>query len=293
MLAIAALNLHFHTKPSAAAGAPSAFLEAAIVHGNLALGECGEQLQNLQPAVADSVLTCSRLLCVLGFAFFRVRRQNGAKIFDPESWIWLQNLRGVNIIQISILASNGRINAMIAGDMRPELPPNRVAEVDGLEGATACEHSLYHRVRESRRDGFVNLWSNLREQISSYTTEQAACILHAVEILQEITEHICWGEADSVFRAICTWPCRISPDFIDMLMDSNTSALAVYAHWLVLVVLVEDSWWMGDMGRVGIREIVELSRRAPGDDKDRQITLLSWPQFVLGGDDGQQPNDLG
>ena len=54
-------------------------------------------------------------------------------------------------------------------------------------------------------------------------------------------------------------------------------ALAVYAHWLMLMVLVEDLWWIDDMGRAGIRDII-----ARCSDADRDVrSLLIWPQQML------------
>ena len=68
-------------------------------------------------------------------------------------------------------------------------------------------------------------------------------------------------------------------------MESNASALAVYAHWLVLVTLVEDLWWVKDMGRAGIREIIAMSAKVLDDNEDEVDSLLYWPQCVLDGDD--------
>jgi hypothetical protein len=55
-------------------------------------------------------------------------------------------------------------------------------------------------------------------------------------------------------------------------------ALAVYAHWLVLVILLENYWWMDNMGRDVIREICDLL-----SDEDSEIqTLLGWPRHIAG-----------
>ena len=278
MLALAALSSHFHTTSSA--NSSSIFLAAAITHGNLVLKESGQQLQALRSSVTDSVLTCARIICVLGFAFFRLRRQDGATIVDPESWIWLQMLRGVEIVQASISAVYRNFDALIARDMRPELPPVRTTCGGRSEKTTICSHPLFCRIQKTHQHVFITLRTGLQGGVSSFSKEQAADLFCAVDILQEVTEHICSGDADSIFRAVCTWPCQIPQDFVHMLIEGNAFALAVYAHWLVLVILVEESWWMNDMGRVGIRQIIEMSVNS-SDEPNEVSTLLCWPRSML------------
>ena len=62
-----------------------------------------------------------------------------------------------------------------------------------------------------------------------------------------------------------------------MLVGGSPPALVVYAYWLMLMVLVEDLWWVGDMGRAGIREV-----NAECSDADCGVrSLLIWPQQML------------
>ena len=288
MLALAALCLHFHTASSS--DHPSKYLEAAVTYGNLTLKECGEQLRGLRSSLTNSVLTSSRILCALGFAFFRIRRQNGATIMDPESWLWLWNLRGVYVVHNTILALYKNYDALIARDLRPDPPPTSGTDDGRSEKTMKCRHPLFCRIQNSYQYGFIKLRTGLRSRLSGLNKEQAADLFCAVDVLQEITEHICLENTCNYFREMCVWPCQIPQGFVHMLLEGNALALAVYAHWLVLVILVEDLWWVKDMGRAGIREIVAMSSKLPSESDNVGHPLLHWPQCIL--DDNDDSSEL-
>jgi hypothetical protein len=61
------------------------------------------------------------------------------------------------------------------------------------------------------------------------------------------------------------------------LTDGHPGTLAVYAHWLMLLVLAEDLWWIGDMGRAGIRDVLHVIGELTND----LAPVLSWPREML------------
>lgn len=69
-----------------------------------------------------------------------------------------------------------------------------------------------------------------------------------------LTDHYaCTGRSKSLFRTLCTWIGKASPEFILILCCSsaNPNVLAIYAHWLVPVVLCERLWYIHDIGKSG------------------------------------------
>ena len=100
MLTLAAIWLHYDFAAAPAAstdssGHPSKYSEAAEAHGMIFVRESRQKLQDLRgQAELDSSFACSRLLCILGFAFFRTHRGNGVSLADSAAWTWLHLLRG-------------------------------------------------------------------------------------------------------------------------------------------------------------------------------------------------------
>ena len=286
MLALAALCSHYDTtsptEPS------SIFLRAAETHGLQAIGGLRQQLQDLHESEIDSTMTCSRIICVLGFAFFRTHRRNGITIAESKAWTWLQLLRGVGTVLNSILASGQAFDTMISRDMKPELLiANTACDTRPRDMRESSNHPLLSLVQTSCQESFANLRTRLfAECTSSLNKEQATDLFHAIEALQEITKQVCSGEMHSLTHAICTWPCKISQGVVDMLVNGNHLALAVHAHWLMLTVLAEDLWWIDDMGRAGIREIIGHFSQASNENSSKASILLRWPRHMLNTDAG-------
>ena len=62
-----------------------------------------------------------------------------------------------------------------------------------------------------------------------------------------------------------------------MLIDRFPPALLVYAHWLMMMILVEDLWWVDKMGRSGIQDVVAICSEVGFDVEG----LLLWPQQMM------------
>jgi hypothetical protein len=65
---------------------------------------------------------------------------------------------------------------------------------------------------------------------------------------------------------------------VQMLTDVRPGVLAIYTHWLMLLTLVEDLWWIGDMGRAGIRDVLHVI----GGSTNELAPVLSWSKEILG-----------
>lgn len=279
MLTLAAICLHHDSAAVASGEHSSKYLEAAEAHGIVFVAESRQKLQDLQPSEINSNLACSRLLCVLGFAFFRVHRRNGVTLSDRAAWTWLQLLRGVKVTFDAKREPNQDVDEIITKDMVPELPSDirpyspSAARRPGL----SCNHPSFPFFRRTRRERFDALRATLHGDWLALGHQKTKDLGDAIDILHQVTEHVCSHEVHSLFRAMCTWPSRLPKGFVDMLTDGCPPALAVYAHWLMLVALLENLWWVGDMGRAGIRDVINLC----SDASSHVRALLIWPQLIL------------
>ena len=278
MLTLAALSLHYesylgHSDDHHMGG----YLEVAMAHGKIFVEESSQKMQDFQEGLRtqdqDSILACSRLLCILGFAFFRMHRQNGTMLSDPAAWTWLHLLRGVKTSYDTVVEAGRPVDEMFMKDMTPQLcchqplPPM----------AVGCQESSFGYIQQSRRAFIDALRYALYGDWSSLGKTKTADLGAAIDLLDRVTEQVCSQKSQCLLRTICTWPAQISKGFVDLLIGRSPPALVVYAHWLMLMVLVEDLWWIDDMGRAGIREIIEIC-----SDADRDVrSLLLWPRQML------------
>lgn len=277
MLTLAAICLHYESSPDHSGEHCLEYLEAAEAHGKTFVKESRQKLQDFQEGLntqdQDSLLACSRLLCVLGFAFFRTHRQNGTTLADPAAWTWLHLLRGVKTSYIAVVEAGRPVDEIFMKDMTPQLCYHQLIPRMGV----GCKNPCFRYVQQSRR-GFIDaLRSTLHRDWSSLGDQKTEDLGAAIDLLHQVTKQICSQQLQSLLRTICTWPADIPRGFVDMLVGESPPALAVYAHWLMLMVLVEDLWWIDDMGRAGIRDIIAIC-----SDADRDVrSLLIWPQHML------------
>lgn len=271
-----AMCLHHDTAADRPLGQSSKYLETAEVHGRIFVQEASEKMQNFRQSEYDAILACSRLLCVLGFAFHPIHRQRGATLADPEAWNWLQLVRGVKASWFTIAASGGKFSDLVAEDMGPGSwspgPSDREPHKP-----LGFRHPSFSYFKETRWERIHALRAFFAANKTFLGDQDVEDIGHAVDQLCEMTEHICSPEAPSMFRIICRWPANISKGFVSLILEGFPPALVVFAHWLMSVILVEDLWWVSDMGRAGIQDIVDIC----SDTSLEAQALLKWPQEMV------------
>lgn len=277
MLVLAAVCLHHDSSADRSDEFRLRYLEAAEAHGKIFVKGSREKMQDFQAGLnsqdQDSILACSRLLCVLGFAFFRTHRKNGTTLADAAAWTWLHLLRGVKTSYLSAVESGQPIDEIFLKDMAP---PSSCYQLT-LQKRTGCQNPCFKYVQKSWQEWFDALQSTLDRKWSSLEDQRLQGLTIAINLLYDTTEQISSQRVENVFRIIFTWPAEIPRGFVDMLMEGFPPALAVYAHWLLLVVLVEDFWMIDDMGRAGIRDVIAMCSEA--DSIVRH--LLIWPRKML------------
>lgn len=247
----------------------SKYMETAEAHGRIFVQKSSRKLQKIQKTSEhDSVLACSRLLCVLGLAFFRVHRLQGTML-SPAHWTWLHLLRGVKAGYDAVVAAGRSVDEILVRDMATELQSPREASMNG--------NPCFRLVQQSRSECFVVLRRALHQEWSAVTFTQWQDLYVAIEALSNIWEQICSGKMPNLLRTICVWPSNLPGGFVEMLTKGFIPGLIIYAHWLMLMVLVEHLWFIDDMGRAGIRNIVAACSRAEFGAGN----LLYWPQQML------------
>ena len=276
MLTLAAVCSHFDT--TGGNEQSSRYLIAAETHGDVFVRESQLQLRRFQPAEFNAILVCSRLLCVLGFAFYRIHRHNGFTLADSPSWTWLELLRGVPTAHVAVFQSGYSVEQTLLDDTKPEVfMLGRTVESSIMIPSVTPKHPLFFFIEETLDDRFHTLHTALRECAPNISTEQGRDMLSAVRILHGISVHICSGEINSLFRSLCTWAGNVSRSFVDMIIEGHPLALAIYSHWLMLVVLAEDLWWVDDFGRAALHEILEMHSHAESGVQ----MILEWPRRML------------
>lgn len=197
------------------------------------------------------------------------------KLCDSAAWTWLHLVRGVLTVFKAVRKANAELDAIISINMIPE--------VSGLPGTPAFgmqwhrEHKHFALVRDSQQERIESLFATLNRKALEFTTEQAVELRAAIVSLDDITTHICSNENHSVFRAACTWPGNMTNGFINMLLENDPFALAIYANWLMLIALLDNMWWFDDMSAAEIDEIADIcSQRDPS-----VVSLLEWPRSML------------
>lgn len=278
MLTLAAMDLYFHSSEDAVAAAK--WLEVAEHHGEIFVRESRRQLRELLPSEINSSVACSRLLGILGLAFYHVHRSTGSTLADGASWTWLQLIRGVRPVNIAIAESGQSIDHAFSIDLLPEVGFEGLPQPPTGYMAMECTHPLLGIVQQSWPERLTALQQMIGNYHEKLIGDDIRDLNVVIVMLDRILSHLSSGQMHSVFRTVVTWPAIVPKGFLDMLIGCSPVALAVYAHWLVLVILLDNCWWMDNMGRDVIREICELL-----SDEDSEIQMvLQWPRHIAGVD---------
>lgn len=278
ILTLAAMHLHFTTvdDPEAA----EKYLAVAEHHGEIFVRESRRQIRELNPSEIDSALACSKLLGILGLIFYHVHRRNGAAISDSAAWTWLQLIRGVKPVNVAVFEASQQVNPAFAKDLLPEVALPGGIQPPSEHPVMPCGHPLLSIVRDSWPERFAALQRVLAEYGSVLSQSEARDSNNALDLLNKVSQHLFSGQVHSIFRTCITWPSIVPKGFLEMLLRCSPVALAIYAHWLLLFILIEDYWWINSMGRDGILEISDM---LSGEGPEIQM-LQQWPRHIAGMD---------
>lgn len=248
-------------------------LQTAERYGWAFVEKSSEHLRALDDGRSEISLACARLLTVLAFAWFGVyRRLHGLRLHHERSWTWLHLLRGMGTVYRRYEHTQGPgIDSLADG-------------LDAREGGAAAHGRYWSRddfqiIAASRESRFAALFEAVDLRRPSLGPERSDDIASAIETLRLITDDICCNAKQSLVRCLCVWPCQVPKGFVELLVQGNLLALAVHAHWLMLIVMARDLWFFGDMGCSGILQIKEMCESS--EDGGIELALLSWPTELV------------
>ncbi|KAF2224722.1 hypothetical protein BDZ85DRAFT_83497 [Elsinoe ampelina] len=251
MLTLAACHQYFDGRIADQVGQQH-LLELAIVHYHKCVQDVAHEVRFMKDSSClDSVVSASMLLFVTSLAFGRIERTKGRTVFDSEYWSWLPLLRGISTIHNTIRASELQFRFRWSQDMTHEIDQDENESFFERPAGVAI-------ISQSYRHQLQGLRLALAAGSEKLDVAQTAAYEHALDYLARVFDYMCdHTYIRSVLRVTFIWPCQIEPVFAAALMKGETLALTIYAQWLLLVVLLEDVWLVGDMGRSGISEVLK------------------------------------
>lgn len=234
---------------------------------------------------ADVVLACVMVLIPCGLAL--VRDNEGGFAYSQD---WLCHLRGWRVIGASIYGVLGQSQADAAPVSssklipypQPGIPeacelPQRGVEGDG---SRTLEMPLMKEIQRSWPGAMARLKSTVDSHCEcGGDAADATVYTAAITALEHVVDYILAYPVTNLFRAVFIWPIWAPPDFIELLLHQDGMALAIYAHWLVLTMALEDLWWLKGFGSGQIEKLSEWVARVggpPGFD-----ALWVWPVEML------------
>lgn len=220
---------------------------------------------------ADALLACAMILIPCGLAL----SQNEDGFFELHDW--LHHLRGWRILGSTIYKSNPHLDSTTSLIPYPQQGiPDPAFLPKAIHGSTclwASADPFVNEIDRTRRKTMADLRCKIEALRSDCIATSFEAYIAAVGSLEYVMDYVLQYPVSNLFRAVFTWPIHITPMFIQLLVDHDAVAQAIYAHWLVLTLVVEDLWWVKGFGSSQIGQMAGQSEfsRPPGCE------LLKWP----------------
>ena len=205
---------------------------------------------NCSPLYVFSVLTCT-------FALASPRKP-GDFLLLGENGIaeWLYLLRGTR--SIMALAS-------------PALESDALAPIISSGKRRAELHWGTYRTNEEKH--LDDLRHFINETVDQRTAQVYAASIDELERSYAVASHINTEVYELTDAFI--WPCCVSEDYLALLKQLAPEALAVFAHFCVLLKLLDSQWWMQGWSTHLISHIYSLL------DAEHRL-WIQWPIEQIG-----------
>ncbi|EMD87062.1 hypothetical protein COCC4DRAFT_61961 [Bipolaris maydis ATCC 48331] len=216
MLAFAAVHLaHYrpHRKEEYAAMADHHYERALVL--------VTPQIANLNPENSDAILLAEQLICFISWGRGPQPGEYLAFGRDKKS-DWLVMFRGIRATfsNVQFLQSDS-IHASTANGILPSLPALDVPE----------EY-------EKQLDSVMELVSVMSKDTPGYEDD-----IKAVRILREMYDNR-YRNGESEYHVSFGWLYRVTDDFLERLQERGPIPMIIYAHFVVLVRILEQFWYM-------------------------------------------------
>jgi hypothetical protein len=196
---------------------------------------------------------------------------------------WACHLRGWRVIGASIYGEVDAASKLIPYP-QPGIPdiedlPERVI---GGEGLWTASVPLMGEIRWSWPEAMGRLRGavDLHCEFNGRGGDAADAMVYesAITALEHVVDYILAYPVVNLFRAVFIWPIWVPPEFIELLAQNDGLALAIYAHWLVLTMTLEDLWWLEGFGSGQIERMAESEAKLGRSEFDG---LWAWPVEML------------
>ena len=131
------------------------YFATAESNGERFVMESRQQTRRFDSLEYHSIFACSRLLSILGFAFYRTHRANGVSLSDAAAWRWLHLVRGVKIVFTASIESGVDIDPIMSQNMTPEIPQSQGScstPTSSMQGHRMHRH--FYLVQETQGERF-------------------------------------------------------------------------------------------------------------------------------------------
>jgi hypothetical protein len=250
------------------------YLATASMHYTTAIERLRTSIKSIENMNADAMLACSMILIPCGLAF--AQRQGGCTAVRE----WIPHLRGFRSVGNAITAESPQR----AVDYRlipfPQMgipPPSFHTPSNGDEAPSGAPLLLFHSLQRGRKAALEDLMFSIEDVNGDQDDFDAEPYVKAVVELEYVMDFFLECNVTNFFRAIFTWPIQVPLSFVKLLSREDELALAIYAHWLVATLMLDEHWWLREFGSVQIERISALLVR----ENSPHAHLLRWPRKML------------
>jgi hypothetical protein len=246
------------------------FRTTGQLHYYQALKQMQASLPFLGRDNADAVLACAMVLIPCGLAL----AHGGESVERSDDW--LHHLRGFRTLGAAIYQGEKSTDDRLVPYPQQGIPDSGMKELVVGNDAIFLP-PLLACIRRSWRDALGDLNVAVDRVGILVNAVDRKTHLAAIKSLEYAMNYTLCCKVPNLFRAVFTWPILLSSHFCDLVARRDHLALAIYSHWLVLTMLVEDKWWIGEFGSERIEATLVEFRRV----ESSFIPLLEWPVRVL------------
>jgi hypothetical protein len=268
--AIMAFSAFCMSSTTCAGTASYDFRTTGQLHYHQALKRMQASLPFLGRDNADAVLACAMVLIPCGLAL----AHGGESVEKSEDW--LHHLRGFRTLGAAVYQGEKSTADRLVPYPQQGIPDSGMKQLV-VGNDTILVPPLLTRIRSSWRDALGNLQVSVdRVGVATDVADREAHMA-AMKSLNYAMNYTLDCKVPNLFRAVFTWPILLSSHFCDLVARRDHLALAIYSHWLVLTMLVEDKWWVGEFGSERIEATLMGLKRVGSPF----VPLLEWPARMM------------